>query len=332
MVRDTLGEDAIIVATREERGGKAVRVTAAIEEDLIRDRGERSPAFELGRGGLPASQGDWLQYDEEEQEAAITEEITDIMLRHSVPEDVTDMILSCATLVGLEQPHIALIAALEHLFGFRPLPVRAHKKPLMVVGPPGAGKTLAVAKMAARGIMNDLKVAVITTDTVRAGGTEQLAAFTKILQIPLLKARSNSELKACIEKARGADQIFVDTGGANPFDKNEIRELARTLAIADFDPLLIMPAGGDAEESGEIARSYAAVGVRWMLSTRLDIARRFGGLLQAAHQGGMAFADASNTPQVAEGLMAMTPKALCNLLMPGSENRPGQQVKRKTGY
>ena len=31
MVRDTLGEDAIIVATREEKGGKAVRVTAAID-------------------------------------------------------------------------------------------------------------------------------------------------------------------------------------------------------------------------------------------------------------------------------------------------------------
>ena len=29
MIRETLGEDAVIVATREENGGKAVRVTAA---------------------------------------------------------------------------------------------------------------------------------------------------------------------------------------------------------------------------------------------------------------------------------------------------------------
>jgi flagellar biosynthesis protein FlhF len=329
MVRDTLGEDAVIVATREEQGGAAVRVTAAIEEDMLRN--ENEPAFEIGRGAVPAGADDWLQYDDEEQEAAITEELTDIMLRHSVPEDVTDMILSCATLVGLEQPHIALIAAIEHLFGFRPLPVRAHKKPLIAVGPPGAGKTLAVAKMAARGIMNDLNVAVITTDTVRAGGTEQLAAFTKILRIPLMKARSAEELRDCLHKAEGADQILIDTGGTNPFDKDEMRAANRLMAVADCDPLLVMPAGGDAEESGEIARIYASAGVRWMLSTRLDIARRFGGLLQAAQQGGMAFADASATPQVADGLSAMTPKSLCDLLMPGAGGRAGKNTQN-TGY
>ncbi len=312
MVRETLGEDAIIVATREERGGKAVRVTAAIEEDYAQSR--RSPAFELGAGEEPASAESWLQYDEEEQEAAIAEELTEIMLRHSVPEDVTDMILSCATLAGLEQPHIALIAALEHLFGFRPLPKRAHKKPLVAVGPPGAGKTLGIAKMAARGILNDLNVAVITTDTVRAGGTEQLAAFTKILNIPLRKARNGAELKARLDESRGADQILIDTGGANPFDKSEMNMLAKLLSAADCDPILVMPAGIDAEESGDIARAYAALGVRWMMPTRLDIARRFGGLLQAAQSGGMAFSDASNTPQVANGLAAMTPRDLCALL------------------
>ena len=312
MVRETLGEDAIIVATREERGGKAVRVTAAIEEDYAQSR--RGPAFELGAGEEPASAESWLQYDEEEQEAAIAEELTEVMLRHSVPEDVTDMILSCATLAGLEQPRIALIAALEHLFGFRPLPKRACKKPLVAVGPPGAGKTLGIAKMAARGILNDLNVSVITTDTVRAGGTEQLAAFTKILNIPLRKARNGSELKARLDESRAADQILIDTGGANPFDKNEMNVLAKLLSVAECDPILVMPAGIDAEEAGDIARAYAALGVRWMMPTRLDIARRFGGLLQAAQQGGMAFSDASNTPQVANGLTAMTPKDLCSLL------------------
>lgn len=328
MVRETLGEDAIIVATREERGGRAVRVTAAIEEDMMENA---SPAFEVGQSGVPASSEDWLQYDEEEQEAAITEELTDIMLRHSVPEDVTDMILSCATLVGLGSPEEALTAALEHLFGFRPLPQKAHRKPLMVVGAPGAGKTLAVAKMAARGIMNDLKVTVITTDTVRAGGVEQLEAFTNILRTPLIKVKNAEELRASLEKVKGSDQVLVDTGGTNPFDKEEIKDLARMLAAGEFDPLLVMPSGMDSEEAGEMSRIYAATGVRWMLPARLDIARRFGGLLEAAHQGGMSFADASNNAQVAEGLTSMTPKKLCNLLMPKSRNNDRAQQKRRTG-
>ena len=35
MVRDALGEEAIIIATREEDGGKSVRVTAAIEPERM---------------------------------------------------------------------------------------------------------------------------------------------------------------------------------------------------------------------------------------------------------------------------------------------------------
>ena len=52
MVREMLGEDAIIVATREEKGGKAVCVTAAIEpgfeKGAYRDGYAESPNFEIG--------------------------------------------------------------------------------------------------------------------------------------------------------------------------------------------------------------------------------------------------------------------------------------------
>ena len=42
MVREALGEDAIIVATREENGGSSVRVTAAVEKEM--DAGSRRRA------------------------------------------------------------------------------------------------------------------------------------------------------------------------------------------------------------------------------------------------------------------------------------------------
>jgi flagellar biosynthesis protein FlhF len=198
MIRDTLGEDAIIVATREEKGGKAVHVTAAIDPPSY-----SAPAFEIGKSSAPAEGDDWLQYDEEEEQSLIAEELTEVLLRHSVPEDVMDQILSCATVVGLEQPSIALIAAIEHLYNFQPLPQKAHKKPIMMVGPPGSGKTLAVAKAAARGVMNGLRVGVISADTVRAGGVEQLAAFTKLLRIDLKKAAGPQELAEMLQRFAG---------------------------------------------------------------------------------------------------------------------------------
>lgn len=305
MVRETLGEDAIIVATREEKGGKTVCITAAI------DRADRDDDFDPRD---PAR--DWVHGDEDDEESPILEKLTDVMLRHSVPEEVTDQVLSCATVIGLQQADMSLMAALEHLFSFRPLPQKATGTAIMLVGPPGAGKTLAVAKLAARAVMNDQKVAVITTDTVRAGGIEQLAAFTRLMNVELRKAPGPKALRACLDSVRGADQVFIDTGGLNPFDPEEMRNLARMVAVGDIEPVLAMPAGTDAEESGEIARVYGTLGVNSMIPTRIDIARRLGGLLSAAHYGGLIFADASHTPKVADGLIGLSPKRLTALLMP----------------
>ncbi len=348
MVRDALGEEAIIIATREEDGGKSVRVTAAIEPERMHvgaganaaedpeyiGRGEsdygirkeddmfdeldidgKGPAFEIGNDGI-ASADDWLQHDDEDDEAAIVEELTEVMLRHSVPEEVTDQIISCATVLGMNDAYLALSTAIEHLFTFKPIQARPLKKPIMLVGAPGVGKTLTSAKLAARAVMNNMTTTVITTDTLRAGGIEQLQAFTRILKIPLVKATSPAALAKAVDQAKGCDQIIIDTGGANPFNRDDMKALATLAAAADVEPILVMGAGADAEESGEIARVFSTMGVRCMLTTRLDVARRLGGLLNAAHEGGLSFAEMSDTPQVADGLQGLNPKKLSKILMP----------------
>lgn len=324
MVRETLGPDAIIVATREENGGRSVRVTAAIERmDDVPAFDPRPSASPRARTSARATRGipeDYLQYDaEEDAEDAIHELLTDAMLRHGVPSDISDMILSTATMTGMVDPQSAMKGAMEHVFTFAPLPMKSRKC-MMMVGAPGAGKTLATAKLAARAAMADLKPAVITTDTVRAGGVEQLEAFTKLLQIPLHKARNVNELRARLDTARmaDADLILIDTGGCNPFDVDDMRAQATLLEAGTIEPVLVMAAGGDAEESAEIARCFAVLGVQRIFPTRLDIARRLGGLLSAAGRSGIAFSDASNTPMVAGGLVTLSAQSLANLLLPAA--------------
>jgi flagellar biosynthesis protein FlhF len=323
MIRDTLGEDAIIVATREENGGRAVRVTAAVEPRDVNHQTPYDPNFELGKGGV--TKDEWLQYDDEldSEENTISEDLTDLMIAHSVPEDVTDQILSCAIVVGYRDVAAALEDSLDHLFRYQPLITgKPAQKPFILVGPPGVGKTLLVAKLAARGVMNGKDVGVITTDTVRAGGVEQLEAFTRLLKIDLKKVSSTGDLARAVNSLQGCDQIFIDTSGTSPYDTNEVRELAKMLTAIDAEPVLALPAGMDANEAGEIARIFAAVGVKRLLATRLDIGRRMGGLLAAAHQGGLAFAEASFSPQVAEGMLQMTPQRLTEFLLP--RNRKAQ--------
>lgn len=319
MVRDQLGPDAIIVATREENGGRSVRVTAAVE------RMDEAPSFDKKAPPIKkAVPDDYLQYDaEEDAEDAIHEILTETLLRHGVPGDISDNIISTATMMGLSDAQSAMRMALEHNFTFAPLPVKNPRKAMMMIGAPGAGKTLATAKLAARAALTNTKAAVITTDTVRAGGVEQLEAFTKLLNIPLQKARNATELRARIEEARSADIILIDTGGTNPFELDDMRRQASLLEAGTIEPVLVMAAGGDAEESAEIARCFAVLGVQRLFPTRLDVARRLGGLISAVGRSGIAFSDASNTPMVANGIITLSAQSLATLLLP-------QEAVRKT--
>ena len=320
MVRDTLGEDAVIVATREEQGGKVVRVTAAIDPSDYNDDTPLAggPAFETHGREEPTSSQTWLQYDDEQYETAVAEDITDAMLRHAVPEDVMDQILSCVTIIGFDDTGIALIAAIEHLFNFTPLPEKSYKKAIMLVGPPGSGKTLAAAKIAARGTMKGLNVGVISSDTIRAGGIEQLQSFTNLLNIDLQKAETPSELSNVAARLSACHQTVIDTAGINPFDPESVKDLARLIGATDVEPYLVLPGGIDAEEAGEMARVFATIGVHKLIPSRVDISRRLGGILSAAHQGGMSLADASNTSQVANGFLSLNPKNLAKLLLPSA--------------
>jgi flagellar biosynthesis protein FlhF len=236
-------------------------------------------------------------------------------LKHRVPSSVSDKIISAAAIQNAGTPRDALAGALEAVFSFRDLTPKKGK-PLMLVGAPGAGKTLMTAKLAAEAVLNGQRPAVITTDIARAGGVEQLEAFLDILALPLHQAEDAKSLKAALSEVKSAPQVIIDTGGLNPFDPQEMKTLAKLLAVAEGESALVLAAGTDAEESAEIAMTFEILGVKKLIPTRLDFARRLGGILSAAERAGLAFTLGSHTPQVANGTVALDADKLAELLMP----------------
>lgn len=316
-VRNAMGEEAIIVATREERDGR-VTVTAAVDE-----------IAEAALRAASQSYDDWL-YEDDDDEISVMEEITDVMLRHAVPEEILEHITSYANILGLDDARNALAVTLGDLYQFEPIQAQKLTRPVMMVGAPGSGKTLAVAKLAARGVMNGLDIAVITTDTSRAGGIEQLGAFTKLLEIDLITAKDAKELRALLADMKEKDQIFIDTSGVNPFEPESVKLLARLINADNISPVMVSPAGIEADECGEMARVFATIGAQSILPTRIDVARRIGGILTAAHQGGLRFAEMSNTPKVAEGLTPLSPQRLTQILMPRARKAPDTHETEQT--
>ena len=127
---------------------------------------------------------------------------------------------------------------------------------------------------------------------------------------------------------KNVDQIVIDTAGVNPFDPESVKLLARMIAAAECDPVLVLPAGMDADESGDVARVFAMVGAKSMISTRIDVAHRLGSVLSAARLVGLNLAEVSNTAKVADGLSPLSAKRLVHLLMPRAEDAGIAKVRK----
>jgi len=288
-VREALGDDAIIVSTHESGRGRGVQVTAAVE---IVDEPALAAAVE------PPAEGNSL--------------VDELLSFHGVPARISARLSGAAQALAVDDPVEALAGALDSYYEFQPL--RPGGRPLVLVGPPGAGKTVCIAKLAARLAFENQPVTIITTDTVRAGAVAQLEGYANLMGHELVTADSPSALQSAISMADPAQPVLIDTPGTNAFSDDEMADLRQFLDAVEAEPVLVMAAGGDAEDAADIATGFARLGCRAVVFTRLDAARRLGGILAAAEAGHLAFAEVSVTAFVAQGLHLLTPMSLARVL------------------
>ena len=294
-VRAALGPDAIIVSTHRSRRGRGVQITAAIDEpEADRDLSASLAKTDTSDApGKPSPLHDMLDY-------------------HGVPVRLRSRLIACAGEMPTKDPTAALAGALDNYFSFANRADPATR-PVMLVGPPGVGKTLCVAKLAARAVLQGGAVTVATTDTVRAGAIAQLEAYTSLLEQPLMLADSPGELRRAA-KAQDDTSLVVDSPGTNPFDGSEMSDLAAFITTAKVEPILVLTASADPAEAAETAEQFARIGCRKLIITRLDAARRIGAILSAALAGDLAFTEVSITPSVVQGLRPLNPMSLSRVL------------------
>lgn len=299
LIRQELGDDAIIVSTQRAAGGKGVRITAALEPGDTDD--------------LP---GGWLD-DEPPASTPVADVVRDALVDHSVPPRLVEALTAYAKSSQFDDPQTACAAALEHHFVFAPLPDHGAPRPFLLVGPPGNGKSMTVAKLAARSTMKGRRVGVISADNVRAGANSQLSAFTGILKIELIMARGPETLQRAIANSQGQfDIVFVDSPGLNPFKQTDLDYLAALVESADVEPILVLAAGGDPAEAAEIGEAFGSVGATRLLATRLDTTRRLGSILAAAEAAPLMFCDVSASPRVVNGVTSINAGIMARMILP----------------
>lgn len=317
-IKEALGPDAVILGSQKEPGRSGVRVTAAVDADSKQTPLEDfKETIELAK--RRNEQREWQRRLANIMEFhRLPEHIIERMKRVSEKMDLSPL-LTLQKLTSNSSKNIVeakLIGnILAHSFSFHPLHISEAGKRICLVGPMGAGKTLAIAKLATQLKMQGHKVAVITMDNERAGGLEQLSKYMDILKLETHTAHSKQELLAAMKPIPLDHITLIDTPGMNVMDAAAVDALLEMINISNIEPILVIPAGYDSEESIEIVRSFSSAKVKRLMITRMDAARRYGNVIAAAYEGGLAFSHFTDSPQVVDSCHPLSDQDLATFLL-----------------
>jgi fused signal recognition particle receptor len=201
---------------------------------------------------------------------------------------------SRAVLATMRESMLEILAPCEV-----PLVVPPDVRPfvILVVGVNGAGKTTTIGKIARRLKDQGLSVMLAAGDTFRAAAVEQLQAWGKRNDVPVISQGTGADPAAVAydafeaARARGVDVLLADTAGRLHTQENlmdELRKVKRVLGRLDPDAphevLLVLDGGSGQNALLQARRFNEAVGLSGVAITKLDGTARGGIVLAIARE------------------------------------------------
>ena len=154
-----------------------------------------------------------------------------------------------------------------------------------LMGPTGAGKTTTTAKLAARFVVRHGadKLALLTTDSYRIGGHEQLRIYGKILGVTVHAVRDAADLRLALSELRNKHTVLIDTVGMSQRDR-AVSEQVEMLCQAGkpIKRLLMLNATSHGDTLDEVVQAYQTRGLDGCILTKIDEAASLGPALDCA--------------------------------------------------
>ncbi|KAF1698462.1 flagellar biosynthesis protein FlhF, partial [Pseudoxanthomonas suwonensis] len=152
---------------------------------------------------------------------------------------------------------------------------------IALVGPTGAGKTTTIAKLAARFVAEHgpRDIALVTTDTARIGGREQLHGYGRQLGIAVHEADSDAALIQLLQRLQDYRLVLVDTAGLGQRDRALASQLNWLRAARNVSTLLVLPANQHYSDLDEVVRRFGPARPQGVVLTKVDETGRLGSAL-----------------------------------------------------
>ncbi len=193
----------------------------------------------------------------------------------------------------------------------------AARRIIALIGPPGAGKTTSLVKLAARFALSGARPSLIlSADTQRVAATEQLRAFAAILGSAFVAVDSPRVLRQALEEHGGKEWIWIDTPGWSRDEPSDAKGLAELISsVPDLDTHLVLPASMRAADLSATVDRFLPFHPAKLLFTRLDETSCFGPLLNESARTGIPLSFLGNGPQIPEDIEPAEPAAVARLIL-----------------
>jgi len=174
-----------------------------------------------------------------------------------------------------------------------------------LLGPTGVGKTTTIAKIAARYALKNgnASVGLISTDTYRIGGNEQLRIYAKIMGVDMLVAKDIEELNAATKKMSSKKLILIDMAGLShkdPMVETQLQMLSD--AKASIKKVLCLNANNTTDGLNAVAMAYAKNGLEACIITKSDEAMTLGSALNVVMKNKLKVLYLTNGQRVPEDI------------------------------
>jgi len=200
----------------------------------------------------------------------------------------------------------ALVEEMESRFQAEPLLGRGPGKPRVaaLVGPPGAGKTTTLVKLAVNyGLAARRPVLLLSMDTYRVAAADQLRSYAAILGVGFQVLETVTALAQTIEENRGKDLILIDTPGMGAADMDLVPGLDRFLSTrTDIDTQLVLSCSTKSADLSRMVDVFEVFRPQRLLFTKLDETGSFGPILNEAVRTGKPLSFFANGQRIPEDL------------------------------